>query len=191
VADTNLATIVETQPTLRGPDARSISGRFWSVAGVLALFVFAVIVVISFISSANDNARTNRLKDHGVSVVVTVTDCVGNIGGSGSNAAGYTCHGSYNVKGVRYQEVIGSETTLSQRGTRLRAVADPSHLGTIELASKVATSSSSPSAYVVPGLLALLLLLLAFAFLRRRSRSAAHPKRSKRDPVVLPHGATD
>jgi hypothetical protein len=173
-----------TRRSLRGPDARSISGRFWYLAGALLLTVFAVIVVVSFLSASNDNARIDRLKDHGVVVTVTVTNCVGNIGGSGSNAAGYTCHGSYSVRGVRYREIIGSKTTLSARGVQLRAVADPAHPSTIELASKVRTSSSSTSVYVVPSVLALLFLLLTFALFRRRNAVVATNVRSETDRDV-------
>jgi hypothetical protein len=174
-----------THPTLRGPNARSIGGSFWYVAGAILLAVFAVAIVVSFISATNDNARIDRLKNHGVAVTVTVTSCVGNIGGSGSNAAGYTCSGSYSVHGVRYQEVIGSKTTLSTAGTTVRAVADPSRPSTVELASSVAMSSSSFSDYVVPILLAILFLLLGLALLRRyRSlsrRAAATTSPDSRD----------
>lgn len=140
------------------------------------LAIFAVAIVVSFISATNDNARIDRLKNHGVAITVTVTSCVGNIGGSGSNAAGYTCSGTYSIHGVRYQEVIGSKTTLSTAGTIVHAVADPSRPSTVELASSVARSSSSRSVYVVPILLAILFLVLGFALLRRyysRSRMAS------------------
>ena len=107
-------------PSLRGPEAQRIGGRFWFATGALLLTAFAVVIIVSFISATNDNSRIHRLKTRGVSVVVTVTNCVGNIGGSGSNASGYTCHGSYLVKGANYQEVIGSKSTLSSVGSRYR-----------------------------------------------------------------------
>jgi hypothetical protein len=165
-----------TQPSLRGPDARSISGRFWTVSCVLLLTLFAVIIVATFISATNDNARIDRLKSHGVSVAVTVTSCVGNIGGSGSNAAGYTCRGTYRVNDVRYEEIIGSKTTLSPAGTEVRAVADPNRPSTVELATAVARSTSSSSAYVVPSVLALVFVVLALALFRRQ-RSFDRSKR--------------
>lgn len=138
------------------------------VSGTFVLALFAVIIVVTFISATNDNARIDRLKSHGVSVVVTVTSCVGNIGGSGSNAAGYTCHGSYRVDGVRYEEIIGSKTTQSPAGTEVRAVADPNRPSTVELASAVARSTSSSAVYVVPSILALVFVVLALALLRRQ-----------------------
>jgi hypothetical protein len=153
--------------SLRGPEAQRIGRRFWLIAGTLVLVVFASIVVVSFVSAANDNARINRLKSHGISVEVTVTSCVGNIGGSGSNAAGYTCHGTYSVHGVRHNEVIASKSTSSRTGAKLLAVADPDRPSTVELASALARSSSASSAFVVPSLLLLFLIGLIWCALRR------------------------
>lgn len=153
--------------SLRGPEVQRIGRRFWIKVGAVSLASLAAIIVISYISAVNDNARIDRLKTHGISVVVTVTNCVGNIGGSGSNAAGYTCHGKYRLNGVRYFEVIGSKTTLSAPGSTLRSVADPGRPTTIELASAVATSSSSPKVYLVPSLLAFLFVAFGYEFLRR------------------------
>jgi hypothetical protein len=142
-------------------------------------------IVVSFVSAANDNSRIDRLKNHGVPVVVTITNCVGNIGGSGSNAAGYSCHGTYRVDDTRYQEIIGSKTTFSAAGTTVHGVADPAHPGTVELASAVASSTSSPSAFVVPSLLALLLIIVVLLVLRRhrssRSRTSPQPATSSSD----------
>jgi hypothetical protein len=154
--------------SLRGPEAQRIGGRFWFVVSVLVAIVIAVFIVVSFIAAVNDNARLGRLKTQGVPVVVTVTNCTGHIGGSGSNAAGYTCYGKYRVHGVRYQEVIGSKTTSSASGTTVHGIADPSHPSTIELASAVAASSPSNSAFVVPGILAALFVTLSLVVVRAR-----------------------
>jgi hypothetical protein len=164
--------------SLRGPEAQRIGGRFWFATGALLLTAFAVVIIVSFISATNDNSRIDRLKTRGVSVVVTVTNCVGNIGGSGSNASGYTCHGSYRVKDVRYQEIIGSKSTLSTVGSKVQGIADPAHPSTIELASAVARSSSSPSGYVVPSVLALLFVALTLLFLRRLRSTRLRPPKS-------------
>jgi len=153
---------------LRGAEAPHISRKFWLVAGVIACAVLAVIVTVSFVSAATDNARIERLKFHGVPVTVTVINCVGNIGGSGSNAAGYTCRGKYDVDGVNYREIIGSKTTPSPPGSKVRGVADPARPSTVVLASAVTSSSTSPSVFVVPSLLALLLATLALIMFRNR-----------------------
>jgi len=173
LAEANLTVIVDssTPPALRGPDARHISDRFWLVSATVLLVVFAIIVVVTFISAFNDNARVDRMKNHGIPVTVTVTSCVGNIGGSGSNASGYTCRGSYRVNGVRYVEVIGSKSTQSNPGTEVQGVVDPSRRSTVELTSAVRASSSSPSVYFVPVLLAVFFVIGSVA-LRRRHRSS-------------------
>lgn len=157
--------------SLRGPAAQSIGRRFWTSAAAVLLALLATVVVVTFVSAVNDNARISRLKTHGEAVVVTVTSCVGNLGGSGSNAANYTCEGTYRIGGARYQETIGSKTSFSSPGDLIRAVADPARPSTIEVASAVATSSSSSSAYVVPGLLALMFVALGGEFARRLSTS--------------------
>jgi hypothetical protein len=160
--------------SLRGPEAQRIGGRFWLVVCVLVALVIAVFIAVSFISAANDNARIDRLKTHGTPVVVTVTSCAGHIGGSGSNAAGYTCYGTYRVHGVRYQEIIGSMTRESPTGTTVRVIADPSHPSTIELASAVAASSSSDSAFVVPSILAALFVASSLIVGRARRARSQH-----------------
>jgi hypothetical protein len=158
--------------SLRGAAAVGVGRRFWMFAGSIALVVAAVVLVVTFVSATNDNARITRMKDHGIPVVVKVSDCIGNLGGSGSNASSYTCTGDYAARGDTYHEVIGAMTFFAAPGTHVRAVADPSRPSTVELASAVATSKSSVSKYVVPGLLAVLFLSLLAAFLRllRRPR---------------------
>ena len=172
--------------SLRGPEAQRIGGRFWFATGALVLAAFTVAVTVSFISAAHDNSRIQRLKTRGVPAVVTVTNCVGNIGGSGSNASGYTCHGSYRVKGVRYQEIIGSKSTLSPVGSTVQGIADPDRPTTIELASAVARSSTSSSVFVVSSVLALLLVALTLIFLRRLRLSRWRPTQTL---VESPHAA--
>lgn len=154
-------------PALRGAEAQRLGGRFWLVTGALLLLAFATVVGVSFASAANDNARIGRLKSQGTPVVVTVTDCVGNIGGSGSNVAGYTCHGEYRVRGVRYREVIASKSTDSSPGSTVQGIVDPAHPSTVELASAVATSKPSSTVYVVPSILGTIWVALSLALLHR------------------------
>jgi hypothetical protein len=161
--------------SLRGPEVPSIGRRFWISVAAVILALLATIVIVSFASAVNDNSRIDRLKAHGVTVIVTVTDCLGNIGGSGSNAAGYTCQGTYRLDGVNFHETIGSKSNFSVSGSKVRVVADPAQPSTIEVASAVARSSSSATVYIVPSLLAILCIALAFIFLRR-----FHPTRRHR-----------
>lgn len=157
---------------LRGSAAVGVGRSFWLYAGAIALLVVAVAVIISFISASNDNARIDRMKSHGISVTVTVVNCIGNLGGSGSNGAGYTCRGNYRVNGVSYHEPIGSMTNFSSPGTTVSGVVDPSQHGTVILSSAIRDSSASSGVYVAPALFAAAFILLALFYARivRRSR---------------------
>ncbi len=161
--------------TLRGASPVGVGRRFWVFAGALALVVFALALGVSFTSAAHDNARIDRLHTRGVALSATVSTCLGNLGGSGSNASSYTCRATYSVQGATYDEVVGLMSSFSAPGTRVAVVADPSRLSTIELASAVATSSASNRVYLVPGLLSGLFVALALGYLHlvRSLRSAS------------------
>lgn len=156
----------ERVAAMRGGDAVGVAPRAWVVVGALGLLVVGALLVISAISAANDNARITRMKDHGVAVTAVVQSCVGNLGGSGSNAANYTCRGRYVVAGTAYDEVIGAMSTFAAPGSHVAAVADPSRPSTIELGTAVASVTASWRAYVAPGLLGLALLALLAGFVR-------------------------
>lgn len=101
--NTDISSINDRATSLRGPAPVSVGRRFWLFAGVLGLVVFALVLVVSFLSVTNDNARTDRMKSHGIPVTIAVTSYIGNIGGSGSNSARYTCCGNYTVSGTTYR----------------------------------------------------------------------------------------
>jgi hypothetical protein len=159
--------------TLRGPAAVSVGRTFWLVAGAIGLLVFAAALVVSLLSASNDNARIERMKTHGIPVMVMVTGCAGNLGGSGSNGAGYTCRGTYTVGRTTYHETIGSMAKFAATGTEVRGVVDPSHQGTVILATAVTRSKASSGAYLRPGLLAVVFAILLLAYLRVSRRSAS------------------
>ncbi len=158
---------------LRGPTPADIGRNHWLLAAVLGLVVLAASIVVSFTSAVNANSTIVRMQTHGIPVTVTVGDCIGNIGGSGSNSAGFTCHGSYRVAGVAFHEIIGSMSTFAKAGTIERGIADPNRHNTVELASAVRDTSPSATAYIPSVVLAVLLgalTLLLGRFARRRGR---------------------
>lgn len=157
--------------TLRGSSAVGVGRSFWLYAGALGLLIVAVAVTISFVSASNDNARIDRMKSHGISVTVTVVSCIGNLGGSGSNGAGYSCRGNYRVDGTTYHEPIGSMTKFSSPGTTVSGVVDPTRYGTVVLSSAIRSSSTSNGVYLAPGLLAAAFILLALFYVRVVQRS--------------------
>jgi hypothetical protein len=167
----------ERVASLRGAQAASLGRRFWLRAATVGLVVFAVALTLSFASTLNDHARLDRMKAHGVPVAVTVSNCVGNMGGSGSSVAGYVCRGTYDLGGVTYHEIISSMTTFASPGSHVAAIADPSQHGYVALASAV--NSSTSSAFVVLIFLAVVLLILVALLIRirRRVRSDDAPRR--------------
>ena len=165
--------------SLRGPVPAEVGRRFWLVASGIVLLVFATVIVASFVSTANSNARIDRLKLHGIPVTVTVAGCFGNLGGSGSNVSSYTCHGRYVVRGVHYEQVIGSLSSFTRAGTTVRGIVDPSRVDSVVLAKAVRTSSASSGAYVIEGILSLVFVGLTLAFVRVARRAP-----SRRSPSV-------
>ncbi len=135
---------------------------------------FAVVIVVGFLTAAGDNARITRMKTHGIPVSITVSDCIGNLGGSGSSAAGYTCRGTYAIDTQPYEEVIGGLSSFSSPGTTVKGVADPSRPSTVVLSETLARSRTSANAFVVLGLLAIVFLALLLVILRRSRRQSTH-----------------
>ena len=159
--------------SLRGPRVVTIGRKIWYRSVVVVLAMAFAALMVNIVSTTHDNARINRMKSHGIAVSVTVTRCIGNIGGSGSNGVGYTCHGVYSIAGTTYHELIGSMTTFAVSGTKVPSAADPSRPTTVTLASALAKSAASRAAYVPAGLFAIALIVLTFMFVRftRRPRS--------------------
>jgi hypothetical protein len=143
------------------------------VAAALGLVVFALALVISFVSVTNANARIDRLKTHGIPVTVTVGRCFGNLAGSGSNVAGYQCRGTYRLGHTTYHEPIGYKTTYSPFGSTLRGLVDPSYHNAVSVASAIERTSASDTRYIAPGVLTIVFLALTIVLWRFARRSPA------------------
>jgi len=163
--------------SLRGPEVASIERQVWHRFVAVALALSFAALIVNVVSTAHDNSRIERMKTHGIAVSVTVTRCIGNVGGSGSNGAGYRCHGDYSIAGITYHELIGSMTTFAASGTKVNSVADPSKPTTVILASALEKSTASSAAYVPAGLFAIVLVALSMVFVRstRRPRAKLPP----------------
>ncbi len=81
--------------TLRGASASVDARRAAQVVVGLILATLAVLGILFIVVGINKNDQINELKGHGVPVTYVVSKCLGLLGGSGSNAAGYSCQGSY------------------------------------------------------------------------------------------------
>lgn len=138
---------------------------------VVALLVVALILLVAGVQK---NSQSNTLAHHGVRVDVRVSGCLGLLGGSGSNAAGYVCKGNYTYQGHRYARDIPGNARLAP-GSTVRGVIAPGDPGLLSTPSEVAAQPASSGVYVAPALLFLLfvLTLVALILMVRRSRRAS------------------
>jgi hypothetical protein len=157
--------------TLRGAGVDVDIRRAGRVAVIVCLVALAVSVVVLFTAGVQKNAQINRLRQHGVPVEVTVSGCLGLLGGSGSNAAGYSCRGSFTLDGRRYSDAIPGNTFYRPQQS-VRAITDPDNPALLSTAAIVAGERASWTVFALPGtLLVVLALLVAVVLRRRRSRS--------------------
>ena len=146
-------------------DVRKI-GRVVVGACLVAL---AVLAVVLFAVGAHKNAQITSLRQHGVAVRVTVAQCMGLLGGSGSNAAGYACTGTFTLDGRRYAEAIPGNT-LHPPGAGIRAVAVPGSPPLLDTARAVEREQASWRVFILPTVLLVGLALLVVALVLRRRR---------------------
>jgi hypothetical protein len=164
----------EALMTLRGAAPGLDVGRVGQAVVGLCLVALAVSVVIFFVGAVHKNSQIADLRAHGVAVPFTVTGCLGLLGGSGSNAAGYTCRGTFTVDGHRYNEPIPGNADHPP-GTVLRAVTVPGDPALVRTARDLAGERTSAKVYVFPTVLLLVLLLLTGVLLVRRRLTARTP----------------
>jgi len=119
---------VPSCPTARRPQRASapcaappskstrVERRAWWCRGLGGL---CVLTVALFVAAVNKDSAIVRLQQHGVPVEVTVTSCLGNLGGSGSNAASYTCSGTFSLDGHHQTDVIDGTTTFHRSGSTI------------------------------------------------------------------------
>jgi hypothetical protein len=160
---------------LRGAGVE-INGR--QVARVvlgIVLATLAVLAVAFTVIGIHNNRQIDQLRNQGVPVAVTVTSCQGLLGGSGSNAAGYSCRGTYELDGHRYNELLPG-TALHAPGTVVRALAVPSDPTLVSPVSVVDAEQASASVFILPAalLVALVALLVVLALRRRRAQAGDH-----------------
>jgi len=160
--------------TLRGASAAVDARRAAQVVVGLMLATLATLGIVFIVVGINKNDQINELKDHGVPVTYVVSKCLGLLGGSGSNGAGYACQGSYTVDGHRYFENLPG-SSLYAPGARVKAISvrsDPTLLSTPAI---VNSDRASANVFILPAVLLGLCALLALAVLlrHRQRRSAA------------------
>ncbi|MGO8869817.1 MAG: hypothetical protein ACLQPH_00175 [Acidimicrobiales bacterium] len=160
----------EPLTNLRGAGVQVDVRRAGRVAVGVTLVALAAVTALLFAAGAKKNAQITELRAHGVPVDATVSGCLGLMGGSGSNLAGYDCSATYTVDGHRYTEGIPGNG-LRPVGSRIAGVTVPGDPALFSTPAAVAAEHPSASVFVVPTLLLLVLLPLAGVVLARRRRS--------------------
>ena len=135
------------------------------------LATLTVLVVVFTVVGAHKNQQDDRLHSQGVPVTFTVSGCLGLLGGSGSNAAGYSCRGSYTLDGHRYRERLPGND-LHPPGTTVAAIAVPGDPALVAPAAMVKTEHSSNGVFLVPVILFVILALLVRAAVRSVAQAA-------------------
>jgi hypothetical protein len=159
--------------TLRGARVEVDARRAGRVAVVLVLVALGATALFLLVGGMQKNAQVTQLHNDGVPVEVTVSDCRGLLGGSGSNPVGYTCSGSFTWAGHRYTESIPGDSLFSP-GSRLRMVTIASNPGLLAAPGVVATERSSARVFIFPAVLFGVVALGtgAVVFRRRRAQPA-------------------
>jgi hypothetical protein len=161
----------EQVASLRGAEAAGSAGAVGVVLLWLLVIGLGIALALDAIGTVSDRARAERLHSHGVAVEAAIARCTGNLGGSGSNGAGYTCSASYVAAGHHYTELLGGQSSFLEPGHKVAAVADPDEPARIVLASALPSADVAASRIAVLVLLAAVwsaLLVLAVRFSRRR-----------------------
>lgn len=160
--------------TLRGAgvdiDVRVV-GR---VVVILCLVALAALVIIFTLAGVHKNSQINRLRHNGVPVDVTVVHCLGLLGGSGSNAAGYSCTGTFSLDGSRHNETIPG-IGFHTPGSSLRAVVVPGDPALLSPVDVLAGEHVSWGVYLLPAVLLVVLALFIVAIIVRRRRTPTPP----------------
>jgi hypothetical protein len=154
--------------TLRGATVSFNPRRLVQVAVGLVLVTLAVTAIVLAVAGIHSNDQINRLQTQGQPVTVTVTGCLGLLGGSGSNEAGYSCNGSYQLAGHVYREPLPG-STFYRPGTKLASIAVPGDPALVSPVAVVRSQQASDGIFVVPIVLGVILLaLITVLVLRNR-----------------------
>lgn len=162
----------EPSTTLRGAAVAVDPRRVGAVALVLCVTALAVSGVVLLAAGARRNSQIDALKTDGSTISSTVTSCIGELGGSGSNLASYSCRVTYRVAQHRYDAALPG-SGLSAPRSKVTIVIDQANPTLISTPGILATEHASASVFALP--IALLVCALALgwgAVWRHRRRRA-------------------
>jgi hypothetical protein len=166
----------EPLSTLRGAGVNYDARQVGRIAVGLCLVTLAALVIVFTVAGVHQNSQINELQHDGVPVTVTVTNCLGLMGGSGSNAAGYSCTGTYTIHGTRYTQRLPG-TAFHTIGSKVAATVVPNDPALISPDKILKSEHTTFSVFILPLVLLVILgLLVALVVrVRRRKGQAATP----------------
>ncbi|HVB05711.1 MAG TPA: hypothetical protein VNF07_05635 [Acidimicrobiales bacterium] len=152
---------------LRGASVDVDLGRLARVAIALMMAGALALALALTVAGANKNAQITALRTRGLAVPIRVTGCLGLLGGSGSNAAGYACRGVYRFDGHRYAAAIPGNS-LHPPGSTLQAVVVAGTPPLLTTASVLAGEHASARVFLAPAVIVLVLAVAALGLRRRQ-----------------------
>ena len=162
-------------------DVRKLAQLF-ALIGLLILYALSAWL---YVAGARSNNQWNELHDNGVHVTARVVACLGLLGGSGSNAAGYSCTAAFYLDGQRHVDHLPGTTefTFHQLVPVVVARTDP---GLIALARTLPDQKASAGVFVLPTVLLVLAVagsvVLAIDHRRLKAKRAAQAAAAPPEP---------
>jgi hypothetical protein len=157
---------------LRGAGVSVDTARVGRIAVVLGLTAIVIVAAVLLVAGVRKNAQIDSLKAHPVPVDLTIAHCLGLMGGSGSNAAGYECTGTYTFDGRQYTEGVPG-LVFHPAGTTVHGIVSDSDPGLFSTTQTVADEQASPARVVLPAVVLVVTLALgAWLVVRVRRRRA-------------------
>ena len=144
-------------------------GRIVAWVLVAGMIVLGVVMVGAKIA---DNDRAVRLHTSGIPVSARVTYCLGQLGGSGTNAVGFACKATYKVADTTYNEPVGGMSTFARPGSTVAGVVDPQNHTVLVTKASASSTTSTTAGLLFPALVILAGVVLAGILLATRRRGA-------------------
>jgi hypothetical protein len=165
-----------------------VEGGGRRVVAVLALIGAVALGALSValaVGAAHHNAQLDALRRGGVPVTVTVTGCLGISSGVGMGIEYWQCRGSYTFAGQTYNEVIGGNRQLLDRGQTIQGVAAAARPTVVSTAASAHKARASWASFVAPVLFGAAAVALLAGGLVLFSRSRSQPRVADRaQPAV-------
>ncbi len=160
--------------TLRGATVNVDVRRAGHVVAAVCLIALAVTGGVLLFAGVRNNDQIDNLRHHGVPVAVTVDSCLGLMGGTGAQVAGYSCTGTYALDGTQYRQSIPG-LAFHAPGSTLPGIAVPGDPRLLTTPDQLARQHASWRVFVIPGLLLLFVVVMLAGLLMRRSRRSGSP----------------